>query len=60
MEVIIDTNFGMALGPTSGETLLEFSDSPLMGTRERAAFMSKELTFNKFRGDCSTIYFDKR
>lgn len=27
MEVIIDANFGMALGPKSGETLLEFSDS---------------------------------
>jgi len=27
MEVIIDANFGMALGPSSGETLLEFSDS---------------------------------
>jgi len=27
MEVVIDANFGMALGPVSGETLLEFSDS---------------------------------
>ena len=27
MEVIIDANFGMALGPTGGKTLLEFSDS---------------------------------
>ncbi len=27
MEVIIDANFGMSLGPKSGETLLEFSDS---------------------------------
>ena len=27
MEVIIDANFGMALGPKSGETLLEFSDT---------------------------------
>ena len=27
MEVIIDANFGMALGSQSGETLLEFSDS---------------------------------
>jgi len=27
MEVIIDANFGMALGPAGGETLLEFSDS---------------------------------
>ena len=27
MEVIIDANFGMTLGPKSGETLLEFSDS---------------------------------
>jgi len=27
MEVIIDANFGMALGPKAGETLLEFSDS---------------------------------
>jgi iron-sulfur cluster insertion protein len=26
MEVIIDANFGMALGPKAGETLLEFSD----------------------------------
>jgi len=27
MEVIIDANFGMDLGPASGEVLLEFSDS---------------------------------
>jgi len=27
MEVIIDANFGMALGPAGGKTLLEFSDS---------------------------------
>lgn len=27
MEVIIDANFGMALGPSGGKTLLEFSDS---------------------------------
>ena len=27
MEVIIDANFGMALGPKSGETLLEFTDN---------------------------------
>ena len=27
MEVIIDANFGMALGPSSGSTLLEFTDS---------------------------------
>lgn len=27
MEVIIDANFGMALGTGSGQTLLEFSDS---------------------------------
>ena len=27
MEVIIDANFGMALGPKAGETLLEFSGS---------------------------------
>ena len=27
MEVIIDANFGMALGPKSGETLIEFTDS---------------------------------
>lgn len=27
MEVIIDANFGMPLGPASGEVLLEFSDS---------------------------------
>ena len=27
MEVMIDANFGMSLGPKSGETLLEFSDS---------------------------------
>ena len=27
MEVIIDANFGMALGPASGDVLLEFSDS---------------------------------
>lgn len=34
MEVMIDANFGMALGPSSGETLLEFSDSAVRKLKE--------------------------
>lgn len=34
MEVMIDANFGMALGPSAGETLLEFSDSAVRKLKE--------------------------
>ena len=34
MEVFIDANFGVPLGPTSGETLLEFSDSAVRKLKE--------------------------
>ena len=34
MEVLIDANFGVPLGPTSGKTLLEFSDSAVRKLKE--------------------------
>ena len=34
MEVFIDANFGVPLGPTGGKTLLEFSDSAVRKLKE--------------------------
>jgi iron-sulfur cluster insertion protein len=34
MEVMIDANFGVPLGPTGGKTLLEFSDSAVRKVKE--------------------------
>ncbi len=60
MEVIIDANFGMALGPGSGETLLEFSDSAV---RKLKALQVEEgkpnlmLRVSVYGGGCSGFQY---
>jgi len=60
MEVIIDANFGMALGPKSGETLLEFSDSAV---RKLKALQAEEqnpdlmLRVSVYGGGCSGFQY---
>ena len=60
MEVIIDANFGMALGPKSGETLLEFTDSAV---RKLKALQEEEhnpdlmLRVSVYGGGCSGFQY---
>ena len=60
MEVIIDANFGMALGPGSGDTLLEFSDSAvkklktLQGEEGKPNLM---LRVSVYGGGCSGFQY---
>ena len=60
MEVIIDANFGMALGPKSGETLLEFSDSAvkklkaIQGEEQNPDLM---LRVSVYGGGCSGFQY---
>ena len=60
MEVVIDANFGMALGPGSGETLLEFSDS---AARKLKALQTEEgkpelmLRVSVYGGGCSGFQY---
>ncbi len=60
MEVIIDANFGMSLGPKSGETLLEFSDS---AARKLKALQVEEqnpnlmLRVSVYGGGCSGFQY---
>jgi iron-sulfur cluster insertion protein len=60
MEVVIDANFGMALGPVSGETLLEFSDSAV---RKLKAIQVEEanpglmLRVSVYGGGCSGFQY---
>ena len=60
MEVIIDANFGMALGPKSGKTLLEFSDSAV---RKLKALQAEEqnpnlmLRVSVYGGGCSGFQY---
>jgi iron-sulfur cluster insertion protein len=60
MEVIIDANFGMALGPSSGETLLEFSDSAV---KKLKAIQAEEgnpdlmLRVSVYGGGCSGFQY---
>ena len=60
MEVIIDANFGMALGPTGGETLLEFSDSAaakLKSLQEDEGNPGLMLRVSVYGGGCSGFQY---
>jgi iron-sulfur cluster insertion protein len=60
MEVIIDANFGMALGPTGGETLLEFSDSAvakLKALQQEEGNPNLMLRVSVYGGGCSGFQY---
>ncbi len=60
MEVIIDANFGMALGPSSGETLLEFSDSAvkkLKALQDEEGKPNLMLRVSVYGGGCSGFQY---
>jgi len=60
MEVVIDANFGMALGPVSGETLLEFSDSAVRKLKSIQAEEGKPelmLRVSVYGGGCSGFQY---
>ena len=60
MEVIIDANFGMALGPKSGETLLEFSDTAVNKLKALQAEENNpnlKLRVSVYGGGCSGFQY---
>ncbi len=60
MEVIIDANFGMALGPSPGEVLLEFSDSAvrkLKSLRQEEDNPNLMLRVSVYGGGCSGFQY---
>ncbi len=60
MEVIIDANFGMALGPSSGEILLDFSDSAvrkLKSLQEEESNPNLMLRVSVYGGGCSGFQY---
>jgi iron-sulfur cluster insertion protein len=60
MEVVIDANFGMALGSSSAETMLEFSDSAV---RKLKSLQAEEgnpelmLRVSVYGGGCSGFQY---
>ena len=60
MEVVINANFGMALGPKGGDTLLDFSDS---AARKLKALQDEEsnpnlmLRVSVYGGGCSGFQY---
>jgi iron-sulfur cluster insertion protein len=60
MEVIIDANFGMALGSKAGETLLEFSDSAVKKLKSLQAEEQNPnlmLRVSVYGGGCSGFQY---
>jgi len=60
MEVVIDANFGMALGSGSTETLLEFSDSAVRKLKALQAEEGKPelmLRVSVYGGGCSGFQY---
>lgn len=60
MEVVIDTNFGMALGSASAETLLEFSASAVRKLKALQAEEGKPdlmLRVSVYGGGCSGFQY---
>jgi iron-sulfur cluster insertion protein len=60
MEVIIDANFGMALGPGSSKTLLEFSDSAVRKLKQLQAEEQNPglmLRVSVYGGGCSGFQY---
>jgi iron-sulfur cluster insertion protein len=60
MEVIIDANFGMALGSADGETLLEFSDSAvakLKSLQQEENNPNLMLRVSVYGGGCSGFQY---
>lgn len=60
MEVIIDANFGMALGPACGEVLLEFSDSAvnkLKAIQDEEGNPDLMLRVSVYGGGCSGFQY---
>ncbi|MCP4331597.1 MAG: iron-sulfur cluster insertion protein ErpA [Gammaproteobacteria bacterium] len=60
MEVIIDANFGLSLGPKSGETLLEFSDSAVKKLKALQVEEQKPnlmLRVSVYGGGCSGFQY---
>ena len=60
MEVIIDANFGMALGPNSGDTLLDFSGSAvnkLKALQDEEENPNLMLRVSVYGGGCSGFQY---
>ncbi len=60
MEVIINANFGMALGAKSGETLLEFSESAVKKLKQLQAEEQNpnlKLRVSVYGGGCSGFQY---
>jgi len=60
MEVVIDANFGMSLGPSSGEVLLEFSDSAvkkLKSLQQEEDNPNLMLRVSVYGGGCSGFQY---